>query len=77
MRLWPRSRIKEQIAQHRVAADKAARASKRNLRRVEERGPEVDRMVGLLKFYSERNGFADAFEEMLTPRGNDGHEARS
>lgn len=77
MRLWPRSRTRERIAEHRQDAEKAAAASKRNLRRVEARGPEVDRMVARLKFYSDRNGFADAFEEMLTPRGNDGRQARS
>lgn len=76
MRLWPRSRTRAQIQQHKQAADKAASESKRSLRRVEARGPAVDHMVGLLKFYSDRNGFADAFEEMLAPRGSDGHEVR-
>lgn len=76
MRLWPRSRTRARIAEHKLDADSAASESKRNLRRVEARGPEVDQMVSLLRFYSDRNGFADAFEEMLTPRGNNGHEAR-
>lgn len=56
MRLWPRSRTRAQITEHREAADQAATASKRHLRQVEARGPAVDHMVGLLKFYSERNG---------------------
>lgn len=77
MRLWPYSRTRQRIREHRKDADRVAQASKDNLRNVQERDSEVDRVVGLLRFYSERNGFADAFEEMLTPRGrkNHGHQA--
>jgi hypothetical protein len=54
------------------AADQAAAQSKIHVRRVKAREPEVQRMVGLLAHYSERNGFADAFQQMITERGQHG-----
>lgn len=78
MRLFPRRGVGHRIRQEQDHARDQIEQSRAARRRVDAKQPEVDRANRLLGFYSERNGFADAFEEMLAPReGGRGHEARS
>jgi hypothetical protein len=69
MRLWPRRGVSQRLAVEQEEARRAIEQSKAAGRRVDAKQGEVDRMSGVLTFYSTRNGFADAFEAMMDERG--------
>ena len=69
VRLWPRKGVKARVRLEQLEARAQIEQSRAAGRRVDARGPAVHRMNRLLDFYSDRNGFADAFEQMIEQRG--------
>jgi hypothetical protein len=70
MRLWPLRGVRQQLRQEKDQAREMIKESRASRRNVEAAEPRVNRMLVRLDFYSERNGFADAFEQMIRDRGN-------
>lgn len=69
MRLWPRKGVRAQVQQEQAVARVQIAESQTARRRVDAKDPEVHHMNRLLEFYSDRNGFADAFEKLIEERG--------
>lgn len=69
VRLWPRKGERAQVQQEQAEARAQIVESQTARRQVEAKDPEVHHMNSLLAFYSDRNGFADAFEKLIDERG--------